>query len=597
MRKLLTYTFLFSALIGFAQKNDSIKKTRLKIFGGVEENNQWYTNDKNRGINATKITNDQNLRSNNYANLNINYGRFTVGTQLESYDQNALLNYNPKYKGTGFGIYYANYKSKKLDITLGHYYTQFGSGLALRAWEDRPLGINNALFGSKIVFSPNDNIAVTGLIGKVRSGFKLSDNSDFGFNKNLNGAVFGFNTDLNLSGLLNWGKFDFKYGFSAVSRYEKLPETVTNFEEHTNMFSNRFDFGYKNIYLNTEYVFKTRDALFQQNVLNENFAKEGSALLLNFGYSKKGFGIDANLRRVENMQFLASRTLDVYPEITSTNLNFNDKILNFVPSLTKQHHSNLANIYVFQSQFQVVLDQSTNVVKTGEIGGQFDIFYEFKKGSLFGGKYGTKVNLNASNWFNLKSKHRFENNAGEPIPNYQNELFQLGDKYYSDYNFEITKKINPRFKTSLTYINQYYNNRLIQGIAKKYVVNSHTIFSESTVKLWEKRSLTFGLEHMWADNDRGNWAGGNLEYNHNDHWSIFAIDMYNYGFSHKYTPISENTDMFDIHFYNFGAAYKIRSTRIALNYGRQRGGLVCAGGVCRFVPPSTGLGLQFTTSF
>ncbi len=122
------------------------------------------------------------------------------------------------------------------------------------------------------------------------------------------------------------------------------------------------------------------------------------------------------------------------------------------------------------------------------------------------------------------------------------------------------------------------------------------LFSESTIVLNNSKSITFGLEHMWADNDRKNWMAGNIEYNHNENWSIFAMDMYNYGFDEN-SHIISGTDLFDIHFYNFGAAYKKGSTRIALNYGRQRGGLVCAGGVCRFVPPSTGLGLQISTSF
>jgi hypothetical protein len=99
--------------------------------------------------------------------------------------------------------------------------------------------------------------------------------------------------------------FDFKYGFSGVSRYEKLPVSVKNFSAFTNVFSNRFELGYKNYYVNTEYVFKTRDAIIVQNILDTDFAKEGSALLVNFGYSKKGIGFDANLRRVENMQLLA----------------------------------------------------------------------------------------------------------------------------------------------------------------------------------------------------------------------------------------------------------------------------------------------------
>ncbi|MES2864636.1 MAG: DUF6029 family protein [Bacteroidota bacterium] len=580
MNKLLTYAFLFSSVFAFSQEADSTK-TKLKISGSYEGNGQWYTNDKNREINHDSVPS----RSNNYLNLNFNYGKFTVGTQIESYTNEALLNFNPKFKGTDFATYYANYKSKKLDVTLGHYYIQFGSGLALRTWEDRALGINNALRGGKIVYSPTDDVTLTALYGRIRTGFDVA-----------NGDVYGFNTDINLGKLIQLKAVDLKYGFSAVSRFEELPETVENFEEFTNLFSNRFEIGFKNYYVNTEYVFKTRDAIIKQGNLDNDFAKEGSALLVNFGYSKKGLGFDANLRRVENMQLLAQRQPDSYPALSSTSINFNDKILNFVPSLTKQHHSNLANIYVYQAQFQVVMDQSTEVNKFGEIGGQFDFFYDFKKGSTLGGKYGTKVNLNVSSWFNLKAKYRYTNNAGEDIPNYQTELFGANEKYFSDYNIEITKKVSSNFRTAFTYINQYFNNKQIQGIFNEYVVNSHTVFSESTYQLSGTRSITFGLEHMWADNDRKNWAGGNIEYNHNENWSIFAMDMYNYGFDEDTHTISE-TDLFDIHFYNFGTAYKKGSTRIALNYGRQRGGLVCAGGVCRFVPPSTGLGIQISTSF
>ena len=79
---------------------------------------------------------------------------------------------------------------------------------------------------------------------------------------------------------------------------------------------------------------------------------------------------------------------------------------------------------------------------------------------------------------------------------------------------------------------------------------------------------------------------------------MFVFDMYNYGYEHNPSILIDDvTDAFDIHFYNVGAAYKKGSTRLAINYGRQRGGLVCAGGVCRFVPPSTGLGISLNTSF
>jgi len=52
-----------------------------------------------------------------------------------------------------------------------------------------------------------------------------------------------------------------------------------------------------------------------------------------------------------------------------------------------------------------------------------------------------------------------------------------------------------------------------------------------------------------------------------------------------------------LHYYNVAAGYTQGATRIALRYGRQREGLLCVGGVCRYVPQSTGLTLSITSSF
>ena len=325
--------------------------------------------------------------------------------------------------------------------------------------------------------------------------------------------------------------------------------------------------------------------------INNDFVKPGSALLLNFGYSKKGFGMDVNLRRTENMSFYSDRVPETYTETLSTSINYNDKILNFVPSLTKQHHFNLANIYVYQAQAQVLIDPDTGVTKAGEIGGQIDLFYEFKKESTIGGKYGTKIALNYSNWNNLKADYELF------PPDYKTEFFGFGKRYFSDFNIEITKKISNKATYNFAYINQYYNNRLITG-ASNVIVKTNILAVEGDYKFTKGKAAKFALEHMWADNDRNNWVALLLEYNFNSKFSIFASDMYNYGYKHDPTILIDDvTDPFEIHFYNFGGAYKKGSARIAINYGRQRGGLVCAGGVCRFVPPSTGLGITLTKSF
>ncbi|CCG52289.1 Protein of unknown function precursor [Flavobacterium indicum GPTSA100-9 = DSM 17447] len=581
MKKLFLALILVNTTLVVGQEQDTIKN-KLKFFGGYEHNGQWYTNDVNRKIQHDSVP----LRSNNYLSLNLNYGKFTVGTQVESYVNEALLNFNPEYRKTNIGTFYANYKSNKLDVTLGHFYEQFGSGLALRTWEDRSLGINNALRGARIKYAPIEGLELRGLYGRQRTGFAISA-----------GHIFGLNLEAQLATLFNWQNFNFNYGFSYVGRNETFPEEVlTKADELTSVFSNRLEFNRKGFYFNTEYVFKTEDVIYNLASLKYDFVKPGNALLLNFGFAKKGFGIDVNLRRIENMMLLSERKPTAYPALQSSSLNYNDKFLNFIPSLTKQHHSNLANIYVYQSQSQLVMNESTNTNKFGEIGGQVDVFYEFKKGSNLGGKYGTKIALNLASWYNLKAKFAYYDAFGNSKLDYKTDFSGSKEKYFSDYNIEISKKLTPKIKSSIAYINQYYNNQQIQGIFQDYLVKTNILFVESTFILPKSKAITVSAEHMWANNDRKNWLGGSIEYNHNANWSIFAMDMFNYGYDESIHPIN-SIDLFDIHFYNFGTAYKKGSTRIALNYGRQRGGLVCAGGVCRFVPPSTGLGLQITTSF
>jgi hypothetical protein len=67
-----------------------------------------------------------------------------------------------------------------------------------------------------------------------------------------------------------------------------------------------------------------------------------------------------------------------------------------------------------------------------------------------------------------------------------------------------------------------------------------------------------------------------------------VMDQYNYG-----NPKSD----LQIHYVIGTFGYVHEATRLTLSYGRQRAGLFCVGGVCRFVPASNGLTLNFTQSF
>ena len=182
LKKIVVAAFLGCTLFTFAQVDSTeVKRDYGRVFGGFESVSQWYLNDKGRGI----IQPEDPIRSNNYLFVNYQIKGWTAGVQVEAYEKNALLNYNPEFDGTNVATYFINYKSNKFDITAGYFYEQFGSGMLLRAWEDRALGINTALRGGRVIYRPSDNIRLTALYGQQRTGFNVSDGKIYGFDSDF----------------------------------------------------------------------------------------------------------------------------------------------------------------------------------------------------------------------------------------------------------------------------------------------------------------------------------------------------------------------------------------------------------------------------
>ena len=75
--------------------------------------------------------------------------------RYESY-LDPILGYPGRFRGSGVGYRYANYAKENFEVTLGNFYEQFGSGLLLRAYEERQLGIDNALDGFRLILRPAD---------------------------------------------------------------------------------------------------------------------------------------------------------------------------------------------------------------------------------------------------------------------------------------------------------------------------------------------------------------------------------------------------------------------------------------------------------
>lgn len=525
------------------------------FYGGLESNSQWLQTDE--GINFL-VPEDQ-FRANNYILLNYNLGKFTAGVQYESYLPSALLGYSPIYDNqNNVATYYFNYKDESLDITGGYFYEQFGSGLILRSWEDRQLGLNNALKGLNVKFNATKDLSLKAVFGKQRNGFEESE-----------GTIQGIDADLSLSGALNIESVDIQMGASYVGRnqdtngVEALPTTV-------GAYGGRLDFIIDNFYAGVEAIVKDPDVIVNEGQIASNKLYDGTALQVNAGYAKKGLGINATFRRLENFSFFSDR-------LAEGNI-YNQQVINYVPGLTKQQDYLLTNIYVYNPQPRLIIESFDQ--RAGEVGTQFDLYYSFKKGTSLGGKYGTKLAMNFSYWGGLDAEYNIENRW------YKAKFIGKGHQLFRDFNVEIKKKWSKEWSSVFTYQNVIVDKGIVEGgpLGNKSILANIGV-AEATRRFDDGKAARFVIQHLWSEDDRKNWAAAVAEYNFSTSFGIYVADNYNYGGNDK------------IHYYSVGGSYSKGNTRLGVNYGRQRGGLICIGGVCRFVPENTGLSANLTVAF
>ena len=565
MKKLL---FLFSIILStavFAQDTGS-------FYGGFESNSQWLLDDEGILFDAPS---DQ-LRSNNYFQLNYNLGKFTAGIQYEAYLPSALLGYSPVYDNqNGIAHYFLNYKDEKLDVTGGYFYEQFGSGLILRTWEDRQLGVNNALRGIRVRFNATENLDLTGIYGQQRNGFEVSE-----------GTVQGVDANYNLSNALNLETVDLKVGASYVGRYQDVNGNDT-IPDVVSAFGGRLDFVIGNVYGGIEANAKSKDVIANEGQISTNKLYDGTSMQVNVGYAQKGFGVNGTFRRLENWSFYSDR-------LAEGNV-FNQQILNYVPALTKQQDYLLTNIYVYNSQPRLIIDSFDQ--RAGEVGTQFDLFYSFKKDS-WAGKYKTKIAANFSYWAGLDAEYNVENAY------YDAKFVGNGSRLFRDFSIEVKNKWSKSLNTVFTFQDVIIDKGVSQGgpVGTQGEIHAYIAVLEATHKFGGNKSVRAVVQHLFdkdgeknltaedgtfidASRIDGNWAGGVVEYNFNSNYSLYVADSWNYG--------GEGEE----HYYNIGGSYTKGRVRAAMNYGRQRGGLICVGGVCRFVPTNTGVSANLVVSF
>lgn len=572
MKKILPFItagLLFASLIPLrGQAQDFLKNS--EVHGSSQADAIYYLPDSKLGITDSSLA-GRLIRMNGYTEVNYSLGDFTAGMRFEAYLP-PLLGYDAQNEGLGVPYWYARYKTDFIDVTAGNFYEQFGYGMMLRTYQEWTLGFDNSLKGLRVKIMPTKGITLKGVYGVQRYYWDPYKDGNRGIVKGVDGDFY-----LNdiFTGMAD-SKLKVSLGGTFVSVFQKdatrdivingkiyemkMPQNVANYGGRINL-----DFAGFSLY--SEYAYKINDP----SARNKYIYKNGNALFANLGYTRPGLGISVMTKWIDNMSYKSDRT------ITNNMLD-----INYLPAITKEHTYALASMYPYATQ------------PNGEAGLSGTVTYHLKKNSKLGGKSGMSIAANFTQVNSIKRSPINDSTAvGQPgTLGYTTTFFSVGNEvYYQEASIEVTKKFSKNWKGIFTYLYQTYNKFVAEGHTDNQdnsLIYSQIGIADVTWKIDAKHSLRCELQGLWTKQDKGNWAAALLEFTVAPHWFVTLQDQWNYG--------NQDHEM-RLHYYNVSGGYNWNSTRVSLSYGRQREGVICVGGVCRYVPASSGFTLTLSTSF
>ena len=531
-----------------------------RISGNLELNGNFFIRDSSINAVNTPQYDRQLYGADAWLNLNYSYKGFDVGVRFDMFQNSYLLNPADSYTAQGIGNWYVKKSINKLGITGGYFYDIIGSGIIFRAYESRPLAIDQALYGVRLTYDFNDNWRIKGFTGRQKKQFDL-------YESNFRGAsVEGFVR-------LDSSKLTLAPGFGAVSRTlddntmnnlvanlnTYLKEDVFTPKYSTYAFSlyNTLTYGPFTWY--AEAAFKTKDVMNDallpretisgDTIIGRFIQKEGRVLYTSISYAKKGLGITLEGKHTKNFDF---RTRPQAEGIQG--------LVHFLPPMTRVNTYRMLARYASNTQF------------IGETAIQADISYRFNR------KLTATINFS---------------NIGDRN---SNELYREG---YLEFYYKFKRK------WTLTAGTQYqeYNQDVYQGKPGVPFVTAYTPYFDFLYKLDKKRAIRFEGQYMQLEEEKGvlgdygNWAFGLLEYTIAPHWTFTISDMYNIS-PGKLSPENGATGAKEKkHYPRLDVYYTHRTNRFSLSYVKQVEGIVCSGGICRLEPAFSGVKISVNSTF
>ncbi len=573
----LSFVFLTCMLQMVTAQNENANNDGGRLSGNLSLNGNFFMRDTVIGASNTPQYDRQLFGADSWLNLNYQNWGFDIGLRFDMFNNSNLLNPIGSFNGAGIGQWYVSKKIHKLGITGGYIYDIIGSGIIFRAYEERPLAIDQALYGVRLTYDILPDWKIKAFTGRQKQQFDTYKSVLRGLN--LDGFI-----SLDSSGVT------LAPGFGVVSRtiddgsmnnlvatlntyrkediVEMFPDTLPggnagpNYNTYAVSFYNTLTAGPFAWYL--EGAYKTKDVIvdpFEERVavtgdtiLGRYINKAGSVIYTSLSYANKGLGITVEGKRTENFDF---RTRPQEEGVRG--------LLHYIPPMARVNTYRLPARYAAATQF------------VGEMAVQADVRYRVNK-SL-------SLLVNFSNITNLKDEQLYR------------EIFT---EFYYKYKRKWTLTAGVQF--------QDYNQEIYFGKPKAKPIKSVTPYADFLYKFDRKTSIRFEAQYMHVAKtevsptesvreDYGSWVFGLVEFSLAPHWSFTVSDMFNIA-PGKISPVDGQTgEEKKIHYPRFDVFYTNKANRFSLSYVKQVEGIVCSGGICRLEPAFSGVKMTVNSTF
>ncbi len=548
MKHLLLPVFLFIS-IGCLQGQDNSRLT-----GNLQTNGNFFIKDSAIGASGTPQYDNLKFGAESWLNLNYSNWGFDMGLRFDLFSNSNLLNPNGGvFVGKGIGRWYIHKEIDKFDFSGGYIYDQIGSGIIFRAYEERSLLIDNALYGLKVGYNFDENWKVRAFAGQEKRQFST-------YAANVRGMV--------LEGFVkpdSSKNFTLAPGVGVVSRAfdKETADRIAN-TLGTYPLPERFDLKY-NTYAATlfntltagdftwffEGAIKSPDVLNDAaNVAGNNAGSEiqgklysgtGHTIYTSMAYATRKFGVTLEGKRTKDFSFRND------PFVVGV-----QGPLNFLPPMARQ------NTYRLTTRF------SPATQELGEQAIQLDIRYSINKN--------LSLNVNVSEIQDLDNTELYREITPEFAYKYKRKWQLIGGLQVLKYNIEV-----------------------YQG--KKGYVDAVTPYGEWLYKFTPRKSLRVEAQYLNTEQEFGSWVFGLAELAWAPHWLLYVSDMYKIKHPNPETEEAEKVKYDGLHYPTVGLVYTQKANRFEVAYVKQVEGINCSGGICRFEPTFSGFRVKINSSF